>query len=145
MDVGDPVERVPLARGVRVPAIAGQELEVHRDRTALRRRRRRVGRGGRLVLRQIGRDVEELGPELILGLAGVDKDVVGPLVSTRVGELVRAGRGGRRAGGSGIDPSRVLDGLAVLHLIDAYIGRNVAVDEIEGEEHEFGVSDVKST
>ena len=140
MGVGDAVGRVPLARGVGVPAIAGQELEVHRRAHGPRGGGRDGGGGGclGLFLRQIGGNVEELGAEGVIGLAGVDVDVVAAPGQDPRGELVRTRpRRPLALEALGIDPAGVLDELSVLLLIEADIGRHVAVDEVEGEEPEL--------
>ncbi len=139
VDVGHAVGRLPLARGVGVPAIARQELEVHRRADGL------AGGGGDLrrvagLLRlQVRRRVEELRPQLVLGLAGLDEDVIGPLREDAGRELVGPGAGRPLAlEALGIAPAGVFDGLARrVQRVDADVGRDVAVDVVDADIEQF--------
>ena len=138
--VGNAIERVSLARGVGVPAIAGQELKIHR-----RLDRPPRGRGDALDRRDRPRRASGTAARQT-AWCGVDTRadkrrprVVGSPGEHAGRELVGAGpRRPLALQALGVDPLGVFHDLTFLLPINPQVGRNVAVDEVEPEKAELG-------
>jgi hypothetical protein len=139
--VGDAIERVPFARSVGMPAISGQELEIHRGPD------RPPGGGGDRVRTgsiglfgfQVRRHVKKLGAELVLGLARVDPDEVGSARQYARREFV--GPHARRTlplRALRVDSPGVFHDLTFFFPVNPQVGRDVAIDKIEREKGKLG-------
>ena len=141
VSVGDSIHRMALARRIRVPAIARQELEIHRGADCS------AGGGGDrrgvsffgLIRLEKWRHVEEFGPQLIIRLTCIDPKVICSLGEHAGGEFVGPlSRGPLARQALWVNSAGVLDELTSIFAIDSQVGGHVAVDEIEREEGEFG-------
>ena len=104
---------------------------------------RRAGVLGLIGL-QVRRQIEQLGPKLILGLARVNPDEIGSPGQHPRGELVGAGpRRPLTLKALRIDPMGIFHDLTIFLAVNFQVRWNVTVDEIEREEDELGDVGVK--